>query len=148
MTTKKVWLPDRRTDGRTDRHAGQSDPYVPLCFAGNTKMHQHQRVTYKFSAYQKVSKFLYHQINITNYIMTRMAALKGMQLCCLWNIKTFTTKKMPLLDRKTDGQTAAWQSDPYVLPCFAGDSKICKCISHHIRQNKIVFFLCNIIPIQ
>ena len=39
-----VWLPkkcdyrtdtDRRTDGRTD--AGQSDPYVPLCFAGDTK---------------------------------------------------------------------------------------------------------------
>ena len=30
---------DRRTDGRTDRHteAGQSDPYVPLCVAGNTK---------------------------------------------------------------------------------------------------------------
>ena len=25
----------RRTDGRTD--AGQSDPYVPLCFAGDTK---------------------------------------------------------------------------------------------------------------
>ena len=33
----------RRTDGRTERHMdrqtddGQSDPYVPLCFAGNTK---------------------------------------------------------------------------------------------------------------
>ena len=26
---------DTRTDGQTD--AGQSDPYVPLCFAGNTK---------------------------------------------------------------------------------------------------------------
>ena len=25
-----------RTDGQTD--AGQSDPYVPLCFAGNTKI--------------------------------------------------------------------------------------------------------------
>ena len=34
MTTKKVWLPDRHTDGQTD--AGQSDPYVPLCFAGDT----------------------------------------------------------------------------------------------------------------
>ena len=33
-----AWLPkkcDYRTDGRTD--AGQSDPYVPLCFAGDTK---------------------------------------------------------------------------------------------------------------
>ena len=27
---------DRRTDGRTDD--GQSDPYVSLCFAGDTKM--------------------------------------------------------------------------------------------------------------
>ena len=38
VTTKKVWLPDRqthrRTDGQTD--AGQSDPYVPLCFVGDT----------------------------------------------------------------------------------------------------------------
>ena len=25
-----------QTDGQTD--AGQSDPYVPICFAGNTKM--------------------------------------------------------------------------------------------------------------
>ena len=32
-----AWLPrkcDYRTDGQTD--AGQSDPYVPLCFAGDT----------------------------------------------------------------------------------------------------------------
>ena len=27
---------DRRTDRQTD--AGQSDPYVPLCFAGDIKM--------------------------------------------------------------------------------------------------------------
>ena len=27
-----------QTDGQTD--AGQSDPYVPLCFAGDTKMWQ------------------------------------------------------------------------------------------------------------
>ena len=29
-----------QTDGQTDRQtdAGQSDPYVPLCFAGDTKM--------------------------------------------------------------------------------------------------------------
>ena len=38
-----VWL-SRKCDYRTDRHthtqtdAGQSDPYVPLCFAGDTKM--------------------------------------------------------------------------------------------------------------
>ena len=38
-----AWLPrkcdywtDTQTDGQTD--AGQSDPYVPLCFAGDTKM--------------------------------------------------------------------------------------------------------------
>ena len=28
---------DRQTDRQTD--AGQSDPYVPLCFAGDTKMY-------------------------------------------------------------------------------------------------------------
>ena len=30
----KVWLLDRKTHGQTD--AGQSDPYVPLCFTGDT----------------------------------------------------------------------------------------------------------------
>ena len=35
VTTKKMWPPDRHTDGQTD--AVQSDPYVPLCFAGNKK---------------------------------------------------------------------------------------------------------------
>ena len=30
-----AWLPDRQTDTRTD--TGQRDPYVPLCFAGDTK---------------------------------------------------------------------------------------------------------------
>ena len=35
---------DTHTDGQTDTHtdgqtdAGQSDPYVPLCFAGDTKL--------------------------------------------------------------------------------------------------------------
>ena len=28
---------DRRMDGQTDRQDGQSDLYVPLCFAGDTK---------------------------------------------------------------------------------------------------------------
>ena len=31
---------DRQTDGRTDRQTddGQTDPYVSLCFAGDTKI--------------------------------------------------------------------------------------------------------------
>ena len=33
VTTKKVWT-TAQTDGQTD--AEQSDPYVPLCFAGDT----------------------------------------------------------------------------------------------------------------
>ena len=33
VTTKKMWLPDRQ-----NRDAEQSDPYVPLCFAGDTKI--------------------------------------------------------------------------------------------------------------
>ena len=32
---KKVWLQDRHTDRQAD--AGQSDPYVPLCFTDDTK---------------------------------------------------------------------------------------------------------------
>ena len=55
VTTKKVWLPDRRTDRQTE--AGQSDPYVPLCFAGDTKM----RV--KFSMYTvTLHKFLFSSL--------------------------------------------------------------------------------------
>ena len=43
-----AWLPrkrdyriDTRMDGQTDGQtdAGQSDPYVPICFAGDTKIH-------------------------------------------------------------------------------------------------------------
>ena len=42
VTIKKVWLSDRQTHARTHTQtdAGQSDPYVPLCFAmieNNTK---------------------------------------------------------------------------------------------------------------
>ena len=37
---------DRQTDGQTD--AGQSDPYVPLCFAGDTKRtHRIVKVVWK-----------------------------------------------------------------------------------------------------
>ena len=38
VTIKKVWLSDRQTHARTHTQtdAGQSDPYVPLCFAGDT----------------------------------------------------------------------------------------------------------------
>ena len=38
---------DGRTDGQTD--AGQSDPYVPLCFAGDTKMIKVNDVMIKFT---------------------------------------------------------------------------------------------------
>ena len=39
VNTKKVWQPDGQTD------AGQSDPYVPLCFAGDTKtLYQQKRL--------------------------------------------------------------------------------------------------------
>ena len=31
-----MWLLDRQTDTHTQTDAGQSDPYVPPCFAGNT----------------------------------------------------------------------------------------------------------------
>ena len=37
---KKVWLPDRQTDAR------QSDPYVLLCFAGNTTKARCSRIPF------------------------------------------------------------------------------------------------------
>ena len=38
VTTKKVWLSDRQTaDGNRQTDPGQSDPYMPQCFAGDTK---------------------------------------------------------------------------------------------------------------
>ena len=46
---------DRQTDGRTDRQtdAGQSDPYVPLCFAGDSKIPQAFKcLLYAFSPYE------------------------------------------------------------------------------------------------
>ena len=53
-----VWL-SRKCDYRTDRHthahtdtdAGQSDPYVPLCFAGDTKMKQKPGMHMRFRCY-------------------------------------------------------------------------------------------------
>ena len=47
-----AWLPrkcDYRTDGRTD--AGQSDPYVPLCFEGDTT-----RLTYACHKHLSINK--------------------------------------------------------------------------------------------
>ena len=44
-TAMGVSQTDRQTDGRTDRQTddGQSDPYVSLCFAGDTKMMYHMQ---------------------------------------------------------------------------------------------------------
>ena len=39
-------IPDGHTDGQTD--AGQSDPYVPLCFAGDTMNNQSHSLTPMF----------------------------------------------------------------------------------------------------
>ena len=44
-----------QTDGQTD--AGQSDPYVPLCFAGNTKK-------YHMQTHRLTELFVYKQIRI------------------------------------------------------------------------------------
>ena len=49
----------RRTDGWTD--TGQSDPCLPLCFAGNTKMKCSSRVHWPPS-------FFFHQPKITNLV--------------------------------------------------------------------------------
>ena len=55
VTTKKVWLPDRQIDKQTD--AGQSDPYVPLCFAGDTKR------TYNLYSYEEcIARLFGHKV--------------------------------------------------------------------------------------
>ena len=47
VTTKKMFLSARHTDRRTDRQtdARQSYPYVPLCFAGDTKTTTLEKMT-------------------------------------------------------------------------------------------------------
>ena len=48
---------DRRTDGRTDD--GQSDPYVSLCFAGDTKMKFSTRLIILYPLYLKSLQLLW-----------------------------------------------------------------------------------------
>ena len=56
VTTKKVWLLDRQIDRQTD--AGQSDPYVPLCFTGDTKR------TYNLYSYEECIARLFGHIGM------------------------------------------------------------------------------------
>ena len=48
-----------QTDARrhTQTDAGQSDPYVPLCFAGDTKIHDKNSVLEVFKLIAKLHKF-------------------------------------------------------------------------------------------
>ena len=48
---------DRRTDGQTD--AGQSYPYVPLCFAGDTKTDITKKNSYSMTSYNVMIWTLY-----------------------------------------------------------------------------------------
>ena len=85
---------NRQADGHTDgqTNTGQSDPYVPLCFAGDTK------------------------INI-------VAAFRGMHDSHAKHSYVRLPRNCDSrTDRRTDTQTDAGQSDPYVPLCFAGDT--------------------------
>ena len=62
---------DRRTDRQTD--AGQSDPYVPLCFAGDTKMHGR--------VYKVNSKLLHQWLEHKIWILFILSAWNFCSLC-------------------------------------------------------------------
>ena len=49
---------DRQTDGQTDGRtdAGQSDPYVPLCLAGDTKITTRYHNVFKSHVYRLISR--------------------------------------------------------------------------------------------
>ena len=55
----------------------------------------------------------------------------------LVNKKSVTTKNVGQLDRRVDVQTNVVQSDPYVSPCFAGDTIIDKeSVGKRLKEKK------------
>ena len=95
---------DRQTDGQTDD--GQSDPYVSLCFAGDTKSN---------SIVNIVAAFLVMHVLPAKHSYAWLPSV---------------TTKMWIQDRQTDRQ-----SDAYMPLCFAGDTKtICKMKGNFLQQ--------------
>ena len=92
---------DRQTDRRTDD--GQSDPYVSLCFTGDTKIVAAFRGMHVLPAKHSFGK-------------------------CDRRTDGQTDRQT---DGWTDGWTDDEQSDPYVSLCFAGDTKTVSVTFNH-----------------
>ena len=79
VTIKKVWLSDRQTHARTHTQtdAGHSDPYVPLCFAGEKKLQyaekkNNTRLCINFHRSIVSIRILYMYVNNWGSIMTNI----------------------------------------------------------------------------
>ena len=73
---RKVWQTDRQTDRRTDRQTdrqtddGQSDPYLSLCFTGDTTiiiMH----CIYRVQSWQCTEQFGLYDVHKVTYILVQ-----------------------------------------------------------------------------
>ena len=150
MTTKKVWLLDRQTDGQTD--AGQSNPYVPLCFADDTKTGPQYPIALFATMLSRRNK---NRSSISHYPMCRytlqlgpkgckiVAAFQGMHVSPAKHSYAWPPRKC---DYRTDRQTDRQMPDkaipmchyalqttqkqvlsiplPYLPLCFPGETKI------------------------
>ena len=73
-----MWLLDRHTHGQTEwqTDAGQSDPYVPLCFAGDTITHLQwisgdtsKNFVIAVIRYIDIAKFVIHVLYINEFVL-------------------------------------------------------------------------------
>ena len=86
-----AWLP-RKCDYRTDRHthadAGQSDPYVPLYFAGNTKSILNTNAhSFPWEPFVwEISKDLKSDQNwVQHFKLCKLVFFNRLSIMCLWN---------------------------------------------------------------
>ena len=96
-----AWLPrkcdyrtDRQTDGQTD--AGQSDPYVPLCFAGDTKIVKYSTV-YDFICTTSchIHKQIKDSVNSIIWFYSRKLTKPGFISLLSWPFSFSIQKKTP-----------------------------------------------------
>ena len=99
--TKKVWLSDRHTHTRTDRKtdAGQSDPYMPLCFVCDTK--SRPRVGAWMGTLKNPTKCLWRcskpqaQFLLHQFLHINVQSHTGLKYCGQWRK---TTNQLNILD--------------------------------------------------
>ena len=68
--THKTNITDRQTHGQTD--AGQRDPYVPLCFAGDIKTGMGEGLTTPL-----MHQIVWHEFGIKSYYLINLCYAKS-----------------------------------------------------------------------